>query len=272
MLLPSPLQNPLLNPHSLSLFLPLFLLRFGQSISPPQHLSPAPSPSTTAPPTYPLNLPVLRRQGQGRSACPSGQVSCGNGCAYDCCDGQAGVNGWACRVSGEKCFTKGGPGGDSGLGDASFVTDSLASPRASGVSAAMSASASSGGLSKGDIAGITIGTVAVVSLIVFGIAFLALRKKKLEAGPRPTEPQAVTPADQPPVGDLRDHARPDIPTWPVEVDGDHEMRHWIPQELDGAETVRRREDGEVQEPKADATLVSPIQDDVDGVDHEHNKT
>ena len=164
------------------------------------------------------------------------------------------------------------PGGDSGLGDASFVTDSLASPRASGVSAAMSASASSGGLSKGDIAGITIGTVAVVSLIVFGIAFLALRKKKLEAGPRPTEPQAVTPADQPPVGDLRDHARPDIPTWPVEVDGDHEMRHWIPQELDGAETVRRREDGEVQEPKADATLVSPIQDDVDGVDHEHNKT
>ena len=111
---------------SLSLLLsPFLVLLFPlsqQTVSPPQHLGgpqlrflPSPSPATTAPPTYPPNLALLRRgQGQsqtsgaGQSSCPSDQVSCGNGCAYDCCDGQAGLNGWACRVSGEKCFTKSG--------------------------------------------------------------------------------------------------------------------------------------------------------------------
>ncbi|KAI9675512.1 MAG: hypothetical protein M1829_003316 [Trizodia sp. TS-e1964] len=44
-----------------------------------------------------------------QTSCPNGQVQCGGGgCAYDCCDASAGAAGWACRASGEKCYTSGG--------------------------------------------------------------------------------------------------------------------------------------------------------------------
>jgi len=124
-------------------------------------------------------------------------------------------------------------------------------------------SSSTNGLSKGDIAGITIGTVAVVSFIVFGAVFLLSRHRKLAAGAATTERQAVGPmTDQPPSSNLGENIRPDIPPWPVEVGGNHELAHWIPQELDGGEVVVRKQVAHGREPESGSTLVSPIKDDV----------
>ena len=160
----------------------------------------------------------------------------------------------------------------SNLGQGALVTNSLSSPGFGGGLPTMSGSVSvsvsgtspsSSGLRNGDIAGITIGTVAVLSLIVFGAAFLLLRHKKIAVEAGTTEPQAFTPVShQPASTGLGGDARPDIPPWPVEVDGNHELRHWIPQELDGGEVVVRKQVMEGREPEAGSTVVSPIKDEV----------
>lgn len=134
-------------------------------------------------------------------------------------------------------------------------------------------SSSASGLSKGDIAGITIGTVAVVSFIVFGAAFLLLRHRKLAAGAATTEHQAVGPmTDQLPSSTLGENIRPDIPPRPVEEDGNHELAHWIPQELDGGEVVVRKEDAHGREPESGSTLVNLVKDDVEGLGQEEHPT
>lgn len=81
------------------------------------------------------------------------------------------------------------------------------------------------------------------------------------------EAQAVVPVSQqlPPLSGAGEEVRPDIPPWPVEVAGDHELRHWIPQELDGGEVVVRKQDVEGREPEAGSTVVSPAKDDVEGL-------
>lgn len=167
------------------------------------------------------------------------------------------------------------------LGQGVLVTNSLSSPGAAmsgSVSVSVSgASSSSSGLGKGDIAGITIGTVAVVSFIVFGAIFLLLRHRKLAAGAAATEAQAAASmAGQPSSSGLGETVRPDVPAWPVEVEGNHasrhELRHWIPQELDGGEIVVRKQDAQGREPESASTLVSPIKDDVEGLGQERHPT
>ncbi len=144
-----------------------------------------------------------------------------------------------------------------------FVSASLSAPSLSGISATTSASGGSGseGLSKGDIAGIVIGTVAVTSLIIFGAAYLFLRHKKLKAGVGATDPHAGAISTQPPSDGHGDGVRADIPPWPVETNGNHgnyELSHWVPQELDGAEKVIRPADGDTIAPGPESTVVSPI--------------
>ncbi len=162
------------------------------------------------------------------------------------------------------------------LGQGVLVTPSLSSlggsdvlPTVSGSAVSMSGSSpSSSGLTKGDIAGITIGTVAVVSLIVFGAAFLLLRYRKLAAGAATTGAQAATPrAEHPPSSGLGEGFRPDGAAWPVQMDENHELAHWMPQELDGGEVVVRKQDAQGREPESGSTLVSPItiKDDVEGL-------
>ena len=164
----------------------------------------------------------------------------------------------------------------SNLGQGSFVKNSLSSPVFGDVVPTAPGSVSSsmsGGLSKRDVAGITIGTVAVLSFMVFGAAFLLLRHKKLAAAATTTEPQPVAPTgDHLPANGPVEDVRSNVPAWPVGVGGDHELRHWIPQELDGAEVVMRKQDVPGREPEAASSLVSPIKDDVEGLGQDGSPT
>lgn len=51
------------------------------------------------------------------------------------------------------------------------------------------------------------------------------------------------------------------------MDENHELAHWMPQELDGGEVVVRKQDAQGREPESGSTLVSPItiKDDVEGL-------
>ncbi|KAI9877946.1 MAG: hypothetical protein M1830_002390 [Pleopsidium flavum] len=127
------------------------------------------------------------------------------------------------------------------------------------------------GLSGADIAGITIGTVAVVAFIVFGAGFLVLRHKKHEARVRVTTPH-TTAMDTQPVADCHgENVQAEIPTWPVEVDGDHELRHWTPQELGGGEIAGNKEDGAEPEAKDESTVVDSVENGNESRDSEQIK-
>lgn len=131
-------------------------------------------------------------------------------------------------------------GAVSGLGYGSLVMNSLSSPTvlptmpASTGSLPTTTSSSSQGLSGGDIAGITIGTVAVVSLIVLGVMFFIMRKRKaggVEAGQAAMEAQAAS-AHAPAAGAAMEPGSEAAPA--AEACGEYEYRHGaVPVELDG---------------------------------------
>lgn len=163
------------------------------------------------------------------------------------------------------------------LGQGSFVTNSLSPPGGVGDTSAMSVSATTtsaagagaeSGLSKGGMAGTTIGTVAVISFIVFGAGFLVLRNKKLEAKAKATTPHTASVDNQLASDNPDENVRADIPRWPVEVDGDHELRHWTPHELDGGEMVGNKEEPEAE---GESTVVSPVEDGDESRDSEQRK-
>lgn len=183
-------------------------------------------------------------------------------------------------VSGTAVRGVANPGDITNLGQGSFVTNSLSAPvsysdRSTLVFAAATAGArpggDGGGLSRGGIAGITIATVAVVAFIGFGVAFLVLRHGKLAATAKAAAPQPEFLENRSPLDEIAETARPGTPSWPVEMDGDHELRDRSPQELDGGEIMGKAEDSEEPGVKEESTVVGPVDDRGEGVDTEQRK-